>query len=345
MNSSEAKGVPDLLLSASAAAKAPPPPKVRPPPPPPPAVSDDVVLDYDEPSTTAEPEPAEPETPAEEEEDAGYIFSESTYVSLHRAPPPPEPPAYHAPLMTRFRTLRDKIHASPPRKAAATPFPRWNDPKLWRKFVSSTMPQPQWVWGMQQWEVVRLIKEFASWMEWRARVRNAARRGVPRGWPVWIWALLVKCENAMSAEEVAVVRELGKAALGLLRGMRGCVEDVAEEHAVEEDLEEEHEVEDVTETVSDVKPEVEVQYAEVEQVDTAPPEEPKPGNEEEEEGEVAETAPSQPQIKKPEEADSEGLGFCNLEDTVGMLDMIISVVGDFYGQRDLLDERVVMGKL
>jgi hypothetical protein len=341
MNSSEAKGVPDLLLSASAAAKAPPPPKVRPPPPPPPAVSDDVILDYDEPSITAEPEP---ETPAEEE-DADYIFSESTYVSLHRAPPPPEPPAYHVPLITRFRTFRDKIHASPPRKAAATPFPRWNDPRLWRKFVGSTMPQMQWVWGMQQWEVIRLIKEFASWMKWRARVRNAARRGVPKGWPVWIWGLLVKCENVMSAEEVAVIRDLGKAALELLRGMKGGGEDVGEEHAVEEEEVEEgpEPVGDFTEVFDDAEPEVAVQATEVEQQDTTPPEEPNPGNEEEE-GEVAETPPPQPEPKKPEEADFGELGFCNLEDTIGMLDMIISVVGDFYGQRDLLDERAVMGK-
>ncbi|KAA8914613.1 hypothetical protein FN846DRAFT_477800 [Sphaerosporella brunnea] len=283
---SEAKGVPDLLLSS----KAPPPPKARRPPPPPPA--DDVVLDYDEPSR----EPTE-EAKEEDEEEKDYIFSESTYISLHRSAPSAPIPPYHAPILARFRQLHKKLHSTPPKKSPHNPHPRWSDLKQWRKFVGTTMPRPQWVWGMQQWEVMRLLKQFRGWMEWRAKVRNAAGRGVPKAWPVWIWALLVRCECVMGAEEVAVVRELGKAALMLLAGMgSGELEDTAE-------------TDELGETEAGIKAD-----AEHGEEDGEVPEKDHQEKEEEEEGEVPDPNNNKNTTPKPA-AEEEG-DFRSVEETL-----------------------------
>ena len=312
---SEAKGVPDLLLAPHIHISNRPPVSK---PLPPLATSsggcvDDVVLDYDEPPREEEGE--EQEKKQVEDGDNCY-FTESTYISLHPSLPCSAVPAFHAPLLRRFKDLRQRLAANPPRGSNSRPFPRWHDSRAWRTLLSSTPPKLCWIWSMQQWEVVRLLGDVAGWLEWRTKVRNARGRGLPRLWGAWCWALLVRCHDVMVAEDAAVVRELGKVAVRMRAGM--VVED--EEH------------EDETEGGKDNREELE--EGGVAGTEDTKDEEIKeePAQEDGEEGEAI--VPKMP-----------GVVFYSREDSISMLDVIISLVGDFFGQRDLLEERAATGGL
>lgn len=238
--------------------------------------------------------------------------------------------------------------------------------------MSTSAPLPQWLWSLQQWEVVRLIKDFTAWMAWRMQVNNARARGLPKGWGVWIWGLLVRCEKVMGAEDCSGMRELGKCALKMLRQMRELGPDAiadadaatataaAEQRAktdeerkepvvsLQEDLKEGEEI-----NVPAAKPRDELEEGEERNELVAKPEGLEEGNErnepftetkdELEEGEEPEEGEEE-EPKKASYAVAEGgeLLFYSLEDTMGMLDMVVSIVGDFYGQRDLLEERAAL---
>ncbi|KAI5845925.1 hypothetical protein BZA05DRAFT_377799 [Tricharina praecox] len=305
---SEARGVPELLLAPHVSSSH------RPPAAKPQREAEDVVLNYDEPTAAS----------GEGEGEGGEhcYFAESTYVSLHPSPARSAAPAFHAPILRLFVSLRGRLSSTPPRGAASRPFPRWSDAKAWRALVSTQPPRLGWVWSMQQWEVVRLLGDVAGWIGWRMRVRNARGRGMPKNWGAWCWALLLRCQDVMVAEEVAVVRELGKVAVGMRRGMMvGEREGEGEGDEGKEAKEaEEGDGAETEETKVEVSSKAEEAKESEQEVEEGV----------EEEGEVVEP-------KKPE------IEFYSVEDSIGMLDMIISVVGDFFGQRDLLEERAAMG--
>jgi hypothetical protein len=354
---SEAKGVPSLLLSAAATANAPPPPRERPPPPPPrqrPVVNpDDVVLDYDDPLSTSIPEPPEseysPSEPTPKPEDPHYYFTESTYISLHPSPLPRPPPPHHASTLTRFTTLRNKLGVKPPRPSNPG-FPKWRDNKAWRDFVSMTIPRQEWLWAMQQWEVVRLVKEFTAWIGWRTRVRNAAKKGVAKGWGVWIWGLLVRCEIVMVAEDVSVLRELGKIALtawkvlGEFReeeegGGKNWDDTAAPVEPVADGGQEVTKSEETSAVIGETPEDYRRQDIDpvgAEDCAARKPEEPREGTTKEQEPQELEEG-EEPEAPPPK------IEYYNLEDTMGMMDMIVSIIGDFFGQRDLMEERAALG--
>lgn len=311
---SEAKGVPELLLAPHIHSSNKPPVSSS-------GVGgdgggEDVVLDYDE--------------PTEGEREEHCYFTESTYISLHPSLPRSAAPAFHAPILHLFRSLRQRLATTPPRGSATRPFPRWSDTRAWRSLLSSTPPKLGWVWSMQQWEVVRLLGDVASWMEWRTKVRNARGRGLPKLWGTWCWALLLKCQDVMVAEEVAVVRELGKVTVRMRGGMVSVDEEV-DVHEQKEGREKEGQlIEPEEKKVDETKANEEAKKESEQEEGEEEGEVPEPKKATEEEGEVVE--PKKPDVE-----------FYSLVDSIGMLDMIISVVGDFFGQRDLLEERAAMG--
>lgn len=217
------------------------------------------------------------------------------------------------------------------------------------------------------------------------------KKGVQGWWAEWVWGLLVRCEVCLTAEEVSVIRELGKRALSV-RGRiidegghwreepredrRKIIEEEGEDPVGwvepgegEDEEKEEGEVEDSksdkakfggaavkesTESPSGMggggqvraEPDVETKSGEsfvanpdaidldfidepdvVANPDAAIILAPAP---------VPASVPapalaSVPYTPKREER--------TLADTLGALDMVISIVGDFFGQRDLLGER------
>lgn len=227
------------------------------------------------------------------------------------------------------------------------------------------------------------------------------KKGVQGWWAEWVWGLLVRCEICLTAEEVSVVRELGKRALSVRERIVSGEGGHWREEAREETMEiEEKEGEEEEDPVGWVEPgeEEEREEGEVEggesdnaKFDQATVKEPmkmvsriREGEQVEIESEVK-TKPSENFVANPDSIDLDladepevaanldvtpSPGKTNLgpdplgppspipipapqasvpnvsrreertlADTLGALDMVISIVGDFFGQRDLLGER------
>ncbi|KAI5779063.1 hypothetical protein EDC01DRAFT_755886 [Geopyxis carbonaria] len=368
---SEAKGVPSLLLGKTS--NAPPPPRARkrkPPPPPrqrpvPVASNDDVVLCYDdEPAddAAAEPPPPEPavvededdEPAQEEEQDTLGAFEDSTYISLLPSPARPSPPDWHAPLLSRYLTTRQLLHSAlPPPSNPPISIP-W---KFGAKWLYTNTPTPKLLWALDQARTLALIKVATKTIGAGTRT---LRRGVDRDVARWIWSLLVRVDESLPADDMCVVRALAKAAMKALKGLQSEEEEKAEMEALlaaeeedeageevdarddagvgVEDVEGEYSAEANAEKHEDSEPE----EGELDEL-SAPPEAaviPDAANadSEPEEGELDEPpapAPA-PAPVIPDEV------VTPREDTVGVLDMIIAIVGDHFGQRDILEERIAM---
>ncbi|KAI5797288.1 hypothetical protein FPQ18DRAFT_400766 [Pyronema domesticum] len=377
---SEAKGVPALLLSASALAKAPPIPRERPQPPTPkrPAmpIEKDVILDYDDPSPVPTAEvPGSDEIPELDPEpevdyDATFLFTESTSISLLPSAPATPLPLTHHITIQKFHKLRSNMASYPsPQKG---PMPGWMDNRIIRQWLTHTPPKTGWIAAMRQGEILKMIKAFTYWMQWRVKVRNTATRGVARCWMLWIWGLLGRFEETRAADESVVVRELGKAAVASLKALKEGIE--AAEAEAEEEYEEEVLEEEVTEEAAaegddgayeppefmgepsnaevtmSAKPaaeepeEGELEEGEEMEIEVAKPVE---APEEGEEGELEEGEEPEPKTEAPKQAASATTvevdhQVLSIEDTMASLDMIISIVGDFFGQRDLLEDRAAM---
>jgi chemotaxis protein histidine kinase CheA len=230
---------------------------------------------------------------------------------------------------------------------------------------------------MRQGEVLKMIKAFTYWMQWRVKVRNTATRGIARCWMLWIWGLLGRFEETRAADESVVVRELGKAAVASLKALKEGIEaaEVEAEAEAEEEYEEEVLEEEVTEEAAAEgddgayqPPEFMGEPSNAEEALTAKPAPEEPEEGELEEGEEMEVDVAKPTIEAPEEPEEGELEegeepepkteapkqeapattvevdhqVLSLEDTMASLDMIISIVGDFFGQRDLLEDRAAM---
>lgn len=228
------------------------------------------------------------------------------------------------------------------------------------------------------------------------------KKGVQGWWAEWVWGLLVRCEICLTAEEVSVVRELGKRALSvrgrIVGGEGGHWREEARGEIME--IEEEKEGEEEEDPVGWVEPgeeeereegEVEGEESDNAKFDQATVKEPMKGVSRIREGgqvEIepeAKTKPSENFVANPDSIDldlvDEPEVAANLDvtsshgepnlgpnlfsppsptpipapqasvpnvsrreertlaDTLGALDMVISIVGDFFGQRDLLGER------
>ena len=116
---------------------------------------------------------------------------------------------------------------------------------------------------------------------------------------LWAWGLLARCRDAgqMVSEDIGILRDLGKKAVSVLRGLR-------------------------------VEVEQGLDNAEEESGDSGP-----------------EIASDVVKVNEPDEE----LPLMNSNEHIprllATLDMIITVVGEFYGQRDLLAGRIVWGEL
>lgn len=214
------------------------------------------------------------------------------------------------------------------------------------------------------------------------------KKGVQGWWAEWVWGLLVRCEVCLTAEEVSVVRELGKRALSVRgriidggggghwreepREDRGkTIEEEEGEDPVgwvepgegEDEEKEEGEVEDSksdkakfggavaiesAENISgmggggQVRAELDVEtksgasfVANPDAIDLDFIDEPDVAANPD-----AVIIPAPAPVPAPKLAPhAPKRDERTLADTLGALDMVISIVGDFFGQRDLLGER------
>lgn len=251
---------------------------------------------------------------------------------------------------------------------------------------------------MSQLDVIRTLEALTG--------APGVKKGVQGWWAEWVWGLLVRCEVCLTADEVSVVRELAKKALGvrgrILDGGRHWIEEPREDRRStigEEEGEGEGEGEDPVGWVEPGEEEKEEGEVENEESDKAKfdgavvkdaTERPSgtgeggqvriESNLETKSGETPVTNPDAIDLDLIDEHESSNATACSgrplepnphgspipapapvpapalelhgpkrgertLADTLGALDMVISIVGDFFGQRDLLDEREVQAGL
>lgn len=130
----------------------------------------------------------------------------------------------------------------------------------------------------------------------------------------WAWGLLAQCREVgqMGSEEVGVLRDLGKKARGILRAiMAGIAEDGLEDDDDEADRSEAE--------ADDAEPVLSI---------------PNPSSDP-----LAAARQRLLDSLTPSSRDASD------ETTLATLDMIVTIVGEFYRQRDLLDGRILWGEL
>ncbi|RPA94334.1 hypothetical protein L873DRAFT_1793011 [Choiromyces venosus 120613-1] len=389
---SEAKGVPTLLVAGQ---------KVRRPLPLPVLQSD--TLNYDDEPEAIErlvDEMEEGEIIESQEKDDGQgWYHDGAYTAAidpTAATPLTEPPTalslWHGALLTSFRSVRQSLHANPPiplLPLAVSPLlPPRKQRSLWQQHIFNTHPTPKELWGIDQQTVLRLLKWLTQRMPEIAKHKNG------RCWSQWLWGLLMRLDDCLTADETSIVRELGKRCLIIRERMAialqgGTITDDQREEEVEDDDDDE-EGEEGNEEVrepniaQDKDTIVAVATEQIEQTQFSPtaPEieaivksevapqteatlEPMPFLQVEKlaDTEEAETpgitsrlraalqairnqklqaGPPQSEQKNNSKLNPpivQSADTLSQSDTLGVLDMVVSLVGDFYGQKDLLADR------
>lgn len=154
----------------------------------------------------------------------------------------------------------------------------------------------------------------------------------------WAWGLLGKCRDIgeLSTEEVGDIRDIGKRAAKILEKIREAEENplIEGEETPDSDSGEDTQQEILAperESEEKMQPEP-VNDADARMSDAIDPE--------------LEAAKARLQAKVQGSAEDEPAcadQYCVAKQTRALLDMIITVTGEFFGQRDLLDSREVWG--
>ncbi|EXJ71240.1 uncharacterized protein A1O5_05046 [Cladophialophora psammophila CBS 110553] len=254
----------------------------------------------------------------EEIEEGGYYYN-GAYTANHQIvttveAEPPLPPAqieYYSSLLAQFRLVRATLRCQPPlpavealRPSQFISFPE-NTRKVraqWESHILSTDPHPVQVACMDAETVVELVKFLAAKLEKMLRTRDLAR--IARI-GAWAWAILGKCRNReeSSNEEVGDIRELAQTALRLQQMRDDGHRTEGEDQDEEGDNEIPGEGQDTgANDIPEKRPNLEATDEEAE----------------------------------PVESDGD-LGRQKCVSVI--LDMIVTIAGEVYGQRDLLDLR------
>ncbi|KAI5801506.1 hypothetical protein DFH27DRAFT_556998 [Peziza echinospora] len=381
---SEARGVPSLLI-----AKRPIPPAIS-------YTSRDPGWDYDDEEDYAELEAGADyaeENEAEEEQDTRGWYVDGTYIGAGIAAFPERPPspnklallAWHESFMANYRRLRALLHDSDNNRRSATsttkasnavandlPLPHRQED--WLDLLHNTSPTPKFLWRMDQHMILKGFKINMDLIKIGTDTPVEQTR--------WIYGMLLRCSDTMTADEQYIVRDLGKRAIHVQKKLEksNCL---SEKKPSENDDSKQQQVVEATDLHNNNHDQEDGEV--LEQGNLAPtshvgtsridsqPDGPssaangsgiEPGNEKN----IESAEPSQTQAEKNLDTDAipvetakpTGTGdtsktqkrrknralkdgnydYTPSANTLGTLDMIISIVGDFFGQRDLLEERV-----
>ncbi|RDH39369.1 hypothetical protein BDQ94DRAFT_165088 [Aspergillus welwitschiae] len=258
--------------------------------------------------------------------------------------------SYYNLLHHRFLLLRSILKCTPPSEAIAgldeshpISLPRHsrNARKEWRRLLLAVDPQTVQLACMDMESVLGVLEIMARLMSENVRSGDAQR---VRRIGAWAWGLLGKCRDVgqLGTEEVGEIRELGKRAVKILRKMREEDEkkmqegDGSDEDAEEDTGDNAAEGEEGAQQVDGPSDNQDHDMQDVE--------EEKPATEEELEAAKARLqaklagGEDQPTVTEPEAGNEDPANEAATQ-TRAMLDMIITVIGEYYGQRDLLGAR------
>ncbi|KAL3488485.1 hypothetical protein BJX62DRAFT_253246 [Aspergillus germanicus] len=289
------------------------------------------------------------------------VYSDGVYIGLTLSKPIGDEnfseaqASYYNLLHHRFLLLRSILKCTPPSEAISAlddahpiSFPRHskNAQKEWRRLLLAVDPQMVQLACMDMDTVLGVMIIAGRLMSENVRSGDAT---LVRRIGAWMWGLLGKCRDSgqLGAQEIGDIRELGKRAIRILQKLRETKElqDDGEEDGSESDV--------------DMEIDENAQVAESERViedQSAAQTLGQPGAEKATDSEELELAKarlgarvqasgieSTSQILDEEdgEIEEEATGADVETQTRAMLDMIITVVGEHYGQRDLLEAREI----
>ncbi|KAL5343349.1 hypothetical protein BJX70DRAFT_385515 [Aspergillus crustosus] len=289
------------------------------------------------------------------------VFSDGVYIGRATTKPAAvdtfsdAQATYYNLLHHRFLLLRSILKCTPPPEAISAlddshpiSFPRRSKTaqKEWRRLLLMVDPQTVQLACMDLESVLSVLMIVGRLMSENVRSRDPV---LVRRIGAWAWGLLGKCRDSgqCGAQEIGDIRELGKRAVKILGKMRAEQKEVQEEDEEEEygseadngqdDVQIGDKGDDLAETSA---------IAAIEQPD------PEKGTDAQE-LELAkarlgarisavedESIPQEEgELEAQDEEESLDLDFGT--QTRAMLDMIITIIGEHYGQRDLLEARDV----
>lgn len=224
--------------------------------------------------------------------------------------------AFTKALKQRFLKQRDQMHLSPAPDALAAlderhpiSFPEKSNKAYaeWRRLVRTSVPQPAQIQAMQQPEIFRLVELIHK----HYLVRETE---IPRNVSTWIWSLLARLGDvgAMDNDQVWMMRQLGRKAV--------LVQVSFNDSAAAEELERVAAQEITERRLSDG-------------LAPRPPEKSSKELATLRNSDAPTADDTGSQATKSDEVSK------TRQNTLATLDMIIVLVGEVFGQRDLLDFR------
>ncbi|KAE8139319.1 hypothetical protein BDV38DRAFT_242406 [Aspergillus pseudotamarii] len=266
--------------------------------------------------------------------------------------------SYYNLLHHRFLLLRSILKCTPPSTAIAAldeshpiSLPRRSRDarKEWRRLLLVADPQTVQLACMDMDSVLGVLEVMAKLMSENIRSGDAER---VRRIGAWAWGLLGKCRDVgqLASEEVGDIRDLGKRAAKILRKMREEDEkkrsagtdgnlssgESDDEHPADDQPRAEEETKENTEAPSD--PPCESLDHDMPDVEQEPPAEDLEMAKARLQARIEqgdESKSTEPEAQEGESKTEDNAAEVAMQ-TRAMLDMIITVVGEYYGQRDLL---------
>ncbi|KAJ5703441.1 hypothetical protein N7493_011830 [Penicillium malachiteum] len=257
--------------------------------------------------------------------------------------------AYNNLLRHRFLLLRSTLKCSPPATAIAAlddahpiSLPRKVEParKEWRRLVMGVDPQMVQLACMDMDSVLGVMQIMARMMSDVLRSEDPEKI---RRIGAWAWGLLGKCREIgeLSTEEVGDIRDIGKRAVKILQKIREADTSQKVDNEEQPDSSDngemwlrkqrEKEKERDVGAYQEVQPEPEDGGDDADMPDAI------------DEAAELERAKARLQAQVQYSSDSEPAADKEnvAKQTRALLDMIIMVVGEYFGQRDLLDSREI----
>lgn len=185
----------------------------------------------------APPSPSSPANDLYKEYEQGY-YADGAYTAVPDLPPirtggngideadldPQE--AYYASLCDRFATLSSALRLTPQDSAATIISSAFNPSSRasWRRFIVNMQPTSLILSHLRHEEVMHGLEVLET-------VLSTANLQRHKNIGPWAWGLLARCREVgeMGSEEVGVLRDLGKKAIAVVRGVSaGLYEDHSE---------------------------------------------------------------------------------------------------------------------
>ena len=184
----------------------------------------------------APPSPTSPANDLYKEYEQGY-YADGAYTAVPDLPPirtggngideenldPQE--AYYVSLCDRFAILSSALRLTPHDSAASITSSAFNPSSRasWRRFIVNMQPTSLILSHLRQEEVMHGLEVLET-------VLSTANLQRHKNIGVWAWGLLARCREVgeMGSEEVGVLRDLGKKAIAVVRGVSAGLYDHSE---------------------------------------------------------------------------------------------------------------------